>query len=164
MPLNEQIYSVWFTSHSLTGYERDVKGAKQNKFKRRLIRYRVTFWQDYLRYSSYPVRLWAVPVSGHNEMKSPRQKWKHRKEGFERGRHPDSLANLRGNAPLYEVRKLTFSIGLTPSTKDKLKKIAEKNKLSFSEVIERISRSLSDDDIEKLLADFTCVSWKHKSR
>jgi hypothetical protein len=83
-------------------------------------------------------------------MKSPRQKWKHRKEGFERGCHPDSLANLRGNAPLYEVRKLTFSVGLTPNTKE-LKKIAEKNKLSFSEVIERIGRSLSDDDIEKLV-------------
>lgn len=84
-------------------------------------------------------------------MKSPRQKRKQQKEGFERGYHPDSLANLRGNAPLYEVRKLTFSIGLTPNTKDKLKKIAEKNKLSFSEVIERIGRSLSDDDIEKLV-------------
>lgn len=91
-------------------------------------------------------------------MKSPRQEWKQRKEGFERGCHPESLANLRGNPPLYEVRKLTFSIGLTPGTKGKLKKIAEKNKLSFSEVIERIGRNLSDDDIEKLLVDFTCVS------
>lgn len=81
-------------------------------------------------------------------VKTPRQRQKHR---FKQGCHPDSLANLNGSTPLYEARKINFSIGLTPHTKGKLKTIADDNDLSLSEVIERIARGLSADAIQKLV-------------
>jgi len=78
---------------------------------------------------------------------SPRRRWKQR---FRRGCHPDSLANL-GSTPMYDERKVYFSVGMTPSSKEKLADIAEKNNLSFSEVLERIARGLTVADIQRLV-------------
>jgi DNA replication protein DnaD len=73
------------------------------------------------------------------------------KQRYKQGRHPNCLANLKDHQPMYEERKVPVSVGLTPKTREKLKKIAERNSLSVSELIERIGRVLSPAEIENLL-------------
>ena len=75
-----------------------------------------------------------------------------RQKRFKPGCHPDSLANLKRQNPLYGTRKVNFSIGLTPETRAKLKLVAEANNFSVSELVERVTRALSMDDIQKLIS------------
>ena len=59
----------------------------------------------------------------------------------------------RGKRPLYnEGTKKSLSVGLTAATHEKFKAAAVENGLSFSELIERLGRALTVENIRELLS------------
>jgi hypothetical protein len=62
-------------------------------------------------------------------------------ENYQRGEHPNSIKNLRPDAPQkYDEQKKIATFSLTPTGKEGIKKIAQQMKLSQSELIEQIGR------------------------
>jgi len=57
----------------------------------------------------------------------------------------------RGKQRLYSGKKKSFSVGLTVATHEKFNAVATENDLSFSELIERLGRALTVEDIRELL-------------
>ena len=58
----------------------------------------------------------------------------------------------RGKERLYSGKKKSFSVGLTTATHEKFNVLAAENDLSFSELIERLGRALTVENIRELLS------------
>lgn len=58
----------------------------------------------------------------------------------------------RGKERLYSGKKKSFSVGLTTATHEKFNVIAVENDLSFSELLERLGRTLTVEAVRKLLS------------
>lgn len=61
---------------------------------------------------------------------------------YDRGRHPNSLVSLTGREQFYDEPKKGRQISLTPTAWQKLKDMAEENKISVSELVERFAKGM----------------------